>query len=407
MTHTKTFLPIILGTDINAYTMSVSFYEEYGIKPVLVGRTPMAFTEDSTIIQKIYYEQNIEDEEHYVHYLHDIALHYKADYNDLILIGTNDFYVSFIIDNQEALKEDFVFNYIKPDLLSQLYLKKNFYETCEQYGIDTPLTFFHSCETDIPFDAEIPFPVIVKPSNGVEYYHHPFEGMEKVYKVYTYEELHALITKIHNSGYRDDLIIQDFIPGDDTYMWDSVYYANQHGKAQYITFAQVILQEHTKTGVGNYTALIVRYHQEMMEKLASFMEAVGYQGFANFDIKYDERDGKFKLFEVNIRQGRSSYYLTACGHNLARCLVEDLIEGKEKELTLVKCTKLFSVVPKGVLRKYILNKEIVNEVNTLIKEDNYINPLFYSKDTSIKRRLFMTLRQINYFKKYKNADWKQ
>src|SRR5690625_1161308 len=133
---------------------------------------------------------------------------------------------------------------------------------------------------------------------------------------------------ITDSGYSDELIIQDFIPGDDTYMWDAVYYGNQEGKGELITFAQVVLQEHTKTGVGNYTALIVRKNKEMMKKLVHFMERLNFTGFANFDIKYDERDGKFKLFEVNIRQGRSSYYITQCGHNMAKFFVDDLIHKK-------------------------------------------------------------------------------
>src|SRR5699024_5938737 len=112
---------------------------------------------------------------------------------------------------------------------------------------------------------------------------------------------------IKNSGYRDELIIQDYIPGDDTYMWDSVLYLNSKSKTELVTFGQVVLQEHTATAIGNYTSVLTRYNEEMMKKLQQFLETVGYVGFANFDIKYDERDGKFKIFEVNIRQGRSSY----------------------------------------------------------------------------------------------------
>src|SRR5699024_4829585 len=145
------------------------------------------------------------------------------------------------------------------------FLKKNFYQLCAEHGIDTPLTYFHSCKMNHRFEEEVHFPVIVKPSNGIDYYNHPFEGMQKVYMAQTYDEVNSVIDRIKNSGYTDDLIIQDYIPGDDTFMWDAVYYANQNRKPQLISFAQVILQEPTKTGVGNYTSLIVRYNKEMMD----------------------------------------------------------------------------------------------------------------------------------------------
>ena len=399
------FFPIILGTDMNAYTMSISFHQEYGIKPVLVGKMPIPFTEGSTIIEEIHYDPKIEDHEYFVRYLQKIAATYKKDYDDLILIGTNDAYVSFIIENQEILSKDYLFNYIDNQLLPKLYLKKSFYELCAEYGIDAPLTYFYSCQSEEPFVEDVPFPLIVKPSNGIEYYDHPFEGMQKVFKVNNNEELQNVIQKIKTSGYSDELIIQDFIPGDDTFMWDAVYYGNSEGKSQIISFAQVVLQEPTKTGVGNYTALITRHNQEMMEKLVHFMEALDYNGFANFDIKFDQRDGKYKLFEVNVRQGRSSYYLTQAGHNLARLLVDDLILKQEKEMVYLDDHRVFSVVPKIVLRHFIEDEALVSEVNTLIKKGKYNNPLFYGPDKGIKRKIMMTLRQINYYKKYKTLNW--
>lgn len=46
---TNPFIPIIVGTDINAYNMAISFHEAYGIHPILVGKEPLSFTSLSTI----------------------------------------------------------------------------------------------------------------------------------------------------------------------------------------------------------------------------------------------------------------------------------------------------------------------------------------------------------------------
>ena len=399
------FLPVIVGTDINAYNMSISFHEEYGIHPVLVGKEPMGFTSMSTIPQAIEYDSALWDKGAFVSILGRVAKKYKKEGRQLLLIGTNDFYVRLIIENQEKLSEWYVFNYISEDLMNNLLVKKNFYRLCDEHGLDTPDTYFYSCREQGRFNTDIRYPAIVKPSNGVEYYKNKFDGQQKVYRVETPDELLAVIDKVNASGYKEDLIIQDFIPGDDTYMWDSVFYVNSKGKAELGTLAQVVLQEHTVTAIGNYTALVTRYDEALMQKLQRFLEAVGYRGFANFDLKYDVRDGKFKVFEVNIRQGRSSYYTTANGHNMARYLVDDVIRGKEKELTYLNTEFLFTVVPKIVLKTFVDNQEINREVRRLLREGKWGNPLFYKGDKHRKRPFFMLARQINYYRKYKNNQW--
>lgn len=399
------FIPVIIGTDLNAYAMARCFHEAYGIKPVVVGKLLLPFVKYSNIISDIVLHTELWGTDSFLKTMISVAEKYDYKNQKLILVGTNDFYVRLIIENTVELKKYFTFSYIDENLMNKLLVKANFYPLCKEYGLEIPETFIYSCKNNdenINFNK---FPAIIKPSNGVEYLKHHFEGQQKVFKVDNIEELKKVIGMVVSSGYTADLIIQDFIPGDDTYMWDSVFYCNTAGKAKLISFAQVVLQEHTKTAIGNYTALIARYNEEMMHKLQAFLEHLGYVGFANFDIKFDARDGKFKIFEVNIRQGRSSFYVTACGYNLAKYLVDDVLYHREQTLTLVNKPMLFTVVPHIVLNKFVENISIRDEARKLIHEGHYVNPLFYKKDRNIMRAIYMFFRQLNYIKKYRENTW--
>ncbi len=399
------FLPVIIGTDINAYNMAISFHEAYHTKPIIIGKEQLPITTFSTIIENRYIYPTLADPGQFVPILLQVAVALKPLNKQLLLVGTNDLYVRLIIENEEILKKHFVFSYMTEKLMNQLQVKSNFYKLCEEYGIDTPTTYFYHCKTNLPLPEPMNYPVIIKPSNGIAYYENKFSGQQKVYKVQSAKELRKVVERIIESGYEDELIIQDYIPGDDTYMWDSVIYVNSSRKTQLVTFAQVALQEQTVTAIGNYTAVITRYNEEMMKKLQQFLESVGYVGFANFDIKYDKRDGKFKVFEVNIRQGRSSYYVTAVGHNMAEYIVDDVIYRKEKPLTFLKEDYLFSIVPKIVLRKFVENEDVLIDANHLIKEGKYGNSLFYKRDYSFRRKLYLFARQVNYYRKYRNYKW--
>jgi lipoprotein-anchoring transpeptidase ErfK/SrfK len=101
----------------------------------------------------------------------------------------------------------------------------------------------------------------------------------------------------------------------------------------------------------------------MLEKIKTFLEQIHYIGFSNFDIKYDNRDEKYKVFEINLRQGRSNFYVTGSGHNLAKYIVEDYIENKELPLDMVKERKLWLVIPKMVVLKYTKSEKLKSEKN--------------------------------------------
>ncbi len=398
---------LIAGTDANAYYMARCYHEAYNKKANLLGKTPMIYTKYTNILNVIY-DENIWTEQGFLNAIENFRkLHPNKK---ILLISSNETYAAFISKNKETINEQFVFNYPNIDIINSLIMKETFYKTYENSVLDFPKTIYYNCSNPTKIEDNFTYPVIIKPSNVIEYNHINFEGKNKIYKVDTYETLENTVNKIVENGYKDTLILQEFIPGDDSYLFDSVVYCGKDKKVKLISFAQIGLQEHSKTMVGNAAVLINGYNQygensEMINTIKTFMENIGYQGFAEFDMKYDYRDKKFKVLEINARQGRCSYYIVPAGYNLVKILADDLIYNKEMDFKVIDDEILLSFVPKGVIKKYITNNTFKTKALSLWKKQ-VVNPLKYKKDTDLKRKLLLTRRHIDYYKEYKNGVWK-
>ena len=94
-------------------------------------------------------------------------------------------------------------------------------------------------------------------------------------------------------------------------------YSDRNGKVKMMCLGHVLLEEHTPHGLGNHAVIITEPNEELMMRVKNLLEDLHYVGFSNFDIKYDRRDGKYRFFEINTRQGRSNYYVTGSGFNVA------------------------------------------------------------------------------------------
>jgi D-aspartate ligase len=244
-------------------------------------------------------------------------------------------------------------------------------------------------------------PVIVKPSNGVSWWEHPFPGQKKVHRVATRGELDELIDRIYTSGYADSLILQEAIPGDDSHMRVLTCYSDQRGKVTLAALGQVLLEEHTPKGIGNHAAILTGAQAPIVKVLTSFLEQIAYVGFSNFDIKHDPRDGTYKVFELNARQGRSNFYVTGSGYNLARCLVEDRLRGESRELTLATNEILWLVIPKKVALEYVTDESLRSRMRALDRQGKVVNPLFYRGDYHPRRLVSVLRSHISHAAKYK------
>lgn len=398
---------LIAGTDANAYYMARCYHEAYNKKATLLGKTPMIYTKYTNILNVIYNDK-IWTEQGFLDAIENFRKQHPN--KKILLISSNETYAAYISKNKDNIDKQFVFNYPNIDIINSLIMKETFYKTYENSVLDFPTTIYYDCSNPTEIENKFTYPVIIKPSNVIEYNHISFEGKNKIYKVDSFEDMKKIVNTIVENGYKDTLILQEFIPGDDSYLFDSVVYCGKDKKVKLVSFAQIGLQEHSKTMVGNAAVLINGYNQygdnsEMINTIKTFMENIGYQGFAEFDMKYDYRDKKFKVLEINARQGRCSYYIAAAGYNLVKVLADDLIYNKHMDFTIIDKEILLSFVPKGVLKKYITNETFKKKALSLWNKQ-VVNPLKYKRDTNFKRKLLLTRRHIDYYKEYKNGVWK-
>lgn len=378
--------------------MSRAFYEVYGIKSIVIGKYNIGPSCNSRIIDYRAVSK-MDSQEVFEKTINSLA----AEYSDkkIILMGCADSYVELIIKNRALLNENIIAPYVDEELMENLLTKLKFYQMCDQHSINYPGTFIYDSSMKDDFELPFGFPVILKPSNGIKYWEHEFATQKKVYKIDNADELKKVINQIYEAGYEDRLIIQDFIPGDDSQLRVMICYSGRDKKVKLMSLAHVMLEEHTPHGLGNTAVLMNEYNKELSEMLRRFLENVGYTGFSTFDIKYDRRDGQFKILEVNLRQGRSNYYVTGAGNNLAKYVVEDYIYHKEQKLEIANVRNLWTVIPLQVAFKYVKGGDNLTQMKQLVKEKRVINPLFMKGDNRFKRMLFLYKSHLSHYIKFR------
>ena len=109
------------------------------------------------------------------------------------------------------------------------------------------------------------------------------------------------------------------------------------------------------------------------------LEDIGYTGFSNFDIKRRHGTDDFRVFEINLRQGRSNFYVTSSGINIARLAAEVFEDGGD---SLETCEKRYfwHHVPKSVAYKYTEDPELVETAKKLKKAGEESSSVWYKPD---------------------------
>ena len=396
MDQSLSFQPLLFGGDINVYSVARAFHEAYGVRSVAFGKYPSFPCHGSAIIDYRVCPDN-ESDEAFLRNARAVAEEFSD--KTVLLLGCGDSYVQLAARHRDHLPENVIAPYISEGLLNSLINKERFYQLCDEHGVDHPATFIY--DKSMGHDFSLPWgpPYIAKPADSVAYWACGDHSLAKVYICQSWEELLESLDHVYAAGYQDHMVLQEFIPGDDSYMRVLTSYSDRNGKVKLMCMGHVLLEEHTPHGIGNHAVILTDCDEELESKFRDLLESLHFTGFSNFDIKYDRRDGKYKAFEINCRQGRSNYYVTGSGHNIAKMVVEDRAEHQDLPFLMTHDRSLWRMVPRKVAFKFT-PKAYHGEMQELIRAGKDSHSLVYSGDASLKRRLRILKNHIGNIKRF-------
>ncbi len=403
----KQITPVLLGADLNCYNVARAFHEAYGVKSYAFGRYAVSATKYSKIIH-FRSVTHLDDDAVMLDTLHRFADAHLGE--KLILFGCTDDYVAMILRNREALS-DYLIPYPDAEMLVTGAKKASFYELCDRFGIPYPDTVVLDRAvgaSDLTEDKlGFAYPIIVKPSSSADYWKHEFEGMKKVYFAATPEEAEKIIGQIYAAGYPDKIILQEMIEGGDSQMRVFTTFSDEKGKVRAMCLGHTMLEEHTPRGLGNHAAIVTEPVSSLpvAGKIKEMLEALHYTGFANFDIKLRKgTKDDYRVFEINLRQGRSNFYMTVAGLNVARLACE-VFESDGDDCVCVERSVFWHHIPRSTAYLYTEDKALVAKAKELAKQGMESSSVWYGHDLCLNPLRFICVaeqlrRQKKKFKIY-------
>jgi D-aspartate ligase len=238
-----------------------------------------------------------------------------------VLIPTSDIGTMLVADHGERLLERFIFPNRAAGLIRSLCSKKEMYYLAKKWGVPTPQTAFPQSKRDVLEYLETArFPILLKPIEK----RFPSSGMKPwmMSLVHGEKELLERYDVVENLS-TPNVMLQEYIPGGDDMTWTFNGYFDQAGECR-VAFTGRKLRNYPAY-FGQASLGICTKNSRVESATVEFMKAIGYTGPLDLGFRYDARDGKYKVNDVNPRIGAMfRCFVAQNGMDVARALYQDM-----------------------------------------------------------------------------------
>jgi len=222
---------------------------------------------------------------------------FAAELGRPLLVAADDAACVFVDDHADELDRHFLAPRQPAGLVRALSSKRGMYELCQKHGIPTPASVFPQSEEEVLEHAgRSSFPVVLKCINAAD-------APPSAPRVLIAQDSDELI-----SGYRQmqtpgisNVMLQEYVPGTPETVWMfNGYFDDQSGCKVGFT-GKKIRQSPPYTGAT--TLGVCLPNPTVQETTERFMRSIGYRGILDIGYRFDERDRRYKLLDVNPRIG--------------------------------------------------------------------------------------------------------
>ncbi|MDD2337622.1 MAG: hypothetical protein PHD01_13715 [Geobacteraceae bacterium] len=286
------------------------------------------------------------NEEDFISRLIELSDEFKGS----LLIPTDDYTVVVLSKNKELLQPHYVVAVEDWAIVQKLIEKQYTYELARSWGIPSPLTFVvNSCDEFRAVLHQLTYPCLIKPCEGHTFFDH---FKVKMFKIENEDDLLARYSQIEPLGFK--VMIQELIPGDDTQGVNyNSYFVNGAPIAEF-TAKKVRLEP---PFLGSPRVLVSKAIPEILGNGRLLLQKLNYNGFSCMEFKKDQRNGVYKLMEVNCRNNLSGLLAVTCGINFPWIQYRHLMYGEINRATSFKENVYWIDFDKDLLRFFISRKE--------------------------------------------------
>jgi D-aspartate ligase len=256
-----------------------------------------------------------------------------------VLFPTGDEYVLFVSQNREKLDRYFEIVMADRQVQEGLVSKSGLHEIAIRAGIPEPQTYIIKSPNELSYvSEEMPYPCILKPAYSKSWHNPEIEtliGRKKVIKVDTPEMLISWYKKI--APIEPQMVIQEVIPGGDDHLYYVPSYLDRSSRILGAFIGRKVRVTPIHFGSASFVETV--YDSKLLELNMKLLYSVKYRGLVGVEYKFDPRDSKYKLIEVNARWGLWDGLGAYCGVDLGHIAYLDAIRQKVKPVSTYQAGK--------------------------------------------------------------------